>query len=515
MKPSQRTRVISLLLILASAFNISASPANTTPVMIFAVIGDYGWASQPAADVARLVKSWKPGFIVTTGDNNYPNGAAYSIDKNIGQYYHNYIYKYRGKYGAGSLTRRFFPALGNHDWHQGSAQAYTNYFNLPGNERFYSFRKGPIQFFILDSMKEEPYGNTPESAQAAWLKNGLLASTAPFQIVVTHYPPYSSGKHGSVPFMQWDYKEWGADAVLSGHNHVYERLMVNDLLYLVNGLGGSEVGYFRAEVLPESRFRYNEDFGAMRVEAANEYVKFQFYSRNQILIDEYVIGQLPPSYPAVQLIQRMDSSPTFLSTLTYRVLFSQSVLGVDLSDFSLAADGVEGAFISEVTGAGAEYVVKVNRGTNTGSIRLDLIDDNSIANEAGETLGGENIHDGDFTGETYIISPSTPTPPATFTPIPTSTSIVAAPVLLSPANNSTRSADFIFTWSKISNATRYQILIDNNASFSSPEWNVLRQETSYQVSSLTRKTTHYWKVRAKDINGNWSEWSGTFALIVP
>ncbi len=59
-------------------------------IIRFAVIGDYGLASQGEQEVANLVKSWAPSFIVTTGDNNYPSGAASTIDENTGQYYHDF-----------------------------------------------------------------------------------------------------------------------------------------------------------------------------------------------------------------------------------------------------------------------------------------------------------------------------------------------------------------------------------------------------------------------------------------
>src|SRR2546426_179663 len=70
----------------------------------FAVIGDYGYAGQAELDVANLVRSWNPNFIITTGDNNYESGSASTIDQNIGQYYHSFIFPYVGKYGAGSST---------------------------------------------------------------------------------------------------------------------------------------------------------------------------------------------------------------------------------------------------------------------------------------------------------------------------------------------------------------------------------------------------------------------------
>src|SRR5262245_52763720 len=93
----------------------------------FAVIGDYGFAGQPEEDVADLVKAWQPELILTVGDNNYPEGTAETIDANVGQYYHDFIYNYTGTYGQGSPTRRFLPALGNHDWIAPGAQPYLDY----------------------------------------------------------------------------------------------------------------------------------------------------------------------------------------------------------------------------------------------------------------------------------------------------------------------------------------------------------------------------------------------------
>src|SRR5262245_32990188 len=81
-----------------------------------AVIGDFGTPEAPAAQVAALVRGIQPDLVATVGDNNYPAGAAETIDANIGRHYHSYIAPYRGRFGAGASVNRFFPALGNHDW---------------------------------------------------------------------------------------------------------------------------------------------------------------------------------------------------------------------------------------------------------------------------------------------------------------------------------------------------------------------------------------------------------------
>ncbi|MHA2403557.1 MAG: hypothetical protein ACXADH_11250, partial [Candidatus Kariarchaeaceae archaeon] len=67
----------------------------------FAVIGDYGNGSNNEALVASLVAGWNPDFVITTGDNNYPDGAAETIDQKIGRFYSDFIGNYTGSYGSG------------------------------------------------------------------------------------------------------------------------------------------------------------------------------------------------------------------------------------------------------------------------------------------------------------------------------------------------------------------------------------------------------------------------------
>ncbi|HEX9615981.1 MAG TPA: metallophosphoesterase [Anaerolineales bacterium] len=267
---------------------------SDTPVAVgvrFAVIGDYGWGEQGAADVAALVKSWQPDFIITTGDNNYPIGSRETIDKNVGQFYQEYIHPYTGEYGPGAEVNRFFPSLGNHDWDSEQAQPYLDYFTLPGNERYYDFVWGPVHLFSLNGDSREPDGVGSSSDQAAWLQDRLVASTAPWQVVYTHQSPYSSGAHGSVLWMRWPFQEWGADVLLSGHDHSYERVILDGFPYIINGLGGGPIYGFKTPV-EGSQVRYNEDYGAMLVEADELHVQFQFISRGGQVIDTFEL--VPP-----------------------------------------------------------------------------------------------------------------------------------------------------------------------------------------------------------------------------
>jgi tartrate-resistant acid phosphatase type 5 len=257
----------------------------------FAAIADFGTGEQEEADVAALIKRWGVDFIVTAGDNNYFNGEAKNIDEHIGQFYHEFIYPYKGSYGPGADVNRFFPALGGHDWRQPDAAPHLEYFTLPGNGRYYDVRWGPVHIFILDSIEHEPDGVTSTSTQAEWFRAAVGGSNAPWKIVVIHDPPYSSGQtHGSQPHAQWPFKEWGASAVISGNDHSYERLLVDGFPYFVNGLGGGRIYDFDPdEIVPESMFRFNEDHGAMLIEATPQTLRFQFMTRAQTLIDEYLM----------------------------------------------------------------------------------------------------------------------------------------------------------------------------------------------------------------------------------
>ncbi|MEX2161434.1 MAG: metallophosphoesterase [Anaerolineales bacterium] len=267
------------------------SPTPETPVR-FAVIGDYGHGGPDEFAVAELIDSWLVDFIVTTGDNNYPDGEAETIDDNIGQFYHRYIGNYQGEYNRGSAENRFFPSLGNHDWNPGNIDAYLDYFDLPGNERYYDVVQGEVHLFILDSDTNEPDGVGRSSDQAAWLQDALAGSTTAWQVVVFHHPAYSSGYHTSTEWMQWPFSDWGVDAVLSGHDHLYERLEVDGLLYITNGLGGHEAIYEFGKILPESMFRYNDLHGAMLVEATSIWVRFDFYNVEGGLVDSYTLTLL-------------------------------------------------------------------------------------------------------------------------------------------------------------------------------------------------------------------------------
>jgi hypothetical protein len=90
------------------------------------------------------------------------------------------------------------------------------------------------------------------------------------------------------------------------------------------------------------------------------------------------------------------------------VTFSRPVTGVDVSDFSLAAVGLAGASVTSVTGSGASYVVTANTGTGSGTLGLNVIDDDSIVDISGTSIGGGGAGNGGVAGAVYTIDRTVP-----------------------------------------------------------------------------------------------------------
>ena len=250
-----------------------------------AVIGDFGGDTPQEAQVAALVAGFQPDLVVTVGDNNYPDGAAETIDKNIGKHYAKFIAPYRGAFGPGAASNRFFPALGNHDWKAAGAQPYLDYFELPGNERYYELLRGAVQLFFVDSDPREPDGITRDSRQALWLRAALARSTAAHRWVLFHHPPFSSGPHGSTPELQWPFRAWGATAVFSGHDHDYERFDVGGMPYVVVGTGGMGLYSLRERV--DGSVTRIERHGALRIDVTRAGAAAEFVSASDPTRDAF------------------------------------------------------------------------------------------------------------------------------------------------------------------------------------------------------------------------------------
>lgn len=302
------TAALGLTTVLAGPASAAPPPAAPPPPAPapserLAGVGDLGTGAAGAASVAALVTALGPDAVVSVGDNVYEPA---SYDDVVGAFYHPWLGAYPGVHGAGSPTNRFFPAVGNHDLYPWDGHAgitdYLDFFTLPGpgvasdgtsgSERYYDARLGPVHLFVVDGNPQDT------TAQKQWLRAGLRGSDLPFQVVVVHQSPFSSSPHhGSTPRFQWPFERWGADLVLSGHDHDYERLVRDDdhdgrsLTYAVNGLGGAEIYPFGgATPVAGSRVRFAGAFGAITLDACATNVRGAFTTVGGVVVDRFAIG---------------------------------------------------------------------------------------------------------------------------------------------------------------------------------------------------------------------------------
>jgi tartrate-resistant acid phosphatase type 5 len=285
----------------------TSTPATPAPApakkTVFAVIGDYGVHRASELAVAKLCNRWKPSFVVTVGDNYYAGAGGKGNDHyyaSAGWAYGKWmadVPKHRGHVVSKAKVNAFFPTLGNEDYNlSASVKNYRSYFNLPGkgftsssgSERFYDFVVGRVHFFMLDSNPREPKGVSAKSAQARWLKRALASSESSWNVVVEHHPPYTSYQFGLSRYMRWPYKKWGADIVLSGHAHVYERIVQGGLTYVGDGLGGGGIHQFASRTAG-SKVRFNSDFGAMRGVVQGNKLTFEFRTLGGKVVDRFTI----------------------------------------------------------------------------------------------------------------------------------------------------------------------------------------------------------------------------------
>ena len=148
--------------------------------------------------------------------------------------------------GNPTTINRFFPALGNHDYSDGGGLAeYLSYFTLPGagipagsrtgQERYYDFIQGPVHLLVSTAWARSKVG------PIWWPKNGSKRVWQPprrpgnWSFCITR--PIQA-THGPTAVVHGRTRAWGADAVLAGHDHTYERLQIGEIPYFVNGLAG-------------------------------------------------------------------------------------------------------------------------------------------------------------------------------------------------------------------------------------------------------------------------------------
>jgi tartrate-resistant acid phosphatase type 5 len=257
-------------------------------------IGDSGRVGSDLESVANLVKGWTPDLIVHTGDMAYASGTVEptinDFEECIGQYFHEYLGGYNGIYGVGPATNKFFPTLGNHDWDDGGINNYLDFFQLPHspNERYFHYKRGPIHFIHISGYTaEEPDGTAVGSTQYEWFADVAANSDCPWVIAVVHFPPFTSDSNyypGVSPLDEWPWEELGVSAVVSGHSHNLEVVKQGSVYFMISGAGGHSLRSFNATPVDGSEWRYNDDYGALRLDATRSDLTWRFYDKSATLL---------------------------------------------------------------------------------------------------------------------------------------------------------------------------------------------------------------------------------------
>lgn len=243
--------------------------------------GEFGIGNTTA--VAALVNQMEPDFVIHLGDCNYPDGDPVTLLDNFLKHYDSWI-----------SAKKLYFTYGNHDIATDGgaaialALAYLD--DLNSGKKYYDFIKGQCRFFVLNGNDSEPDGNTSGSVQGQWLEQKLDESGSVWNIVIDHFAPYTSdiSHTPGIVSQRWPFKSWGADIVISGHGHNYERIQVDGFPYLVAGLGGAPKRGFGA-LATGSQFRYNAEYGAIRATATKDQLQLIFYNTDGTPIDSLIL----------------------------------------------------------------------------------------------------------------------------------------------------------------------------------------------------------------------------------
>ncbi|MFZ5774328.1 MAG: DUF6701 domain-containing protein [Thermodesulfobacteriota bacterium] len=147
---------------------------------------------------------------------------------------------------------------------------------------------------------------------------------------------------------------------------------------------------------PSTDGTYNAYFTAYNNETCTSGASAVYTRNNGVVVDG--------TPPTVSSINRDAPDPTSLASVTWTAVFSEAVTGVDSTDFSLIpGGGVTGAAITGVSGSGTTWTITASTGTGNGTLGLNLTDNNSIIDTAGNPLGGTAIGDGNFSGQFYTV----------------------------------------------------------------------------------------------------------------
>ena len=249
-RPWRRRQLLQSLLLLPTGVGLAAalasssrgqpSPGGSLHVLALADTGSGNANQQAVADrMAELHRRKPVDLVLLGGDNIYPEGDIALFDAVFRK-------PYRALLQAGVP---FHAVLGNHDIRTGKGLAQLREPLLGMGGHWYTLRRGPAEFFMLDTNSRPGW-----SQQLPWLEKALRQSTARWKVVVGHHPVYSAGIYGDDPAaiarLTPLFRRYQVPLYINGHEHAYERSQpIDGTTYL--GVGGG--GAWLRPILPNQR----------------------------------------------------------------------------------------------------------------------------------------------------------------------------------------------------------------------------------------------------------------------
>ncbi len=255
--------------IFAAAILLASGARAQTSDPVIAGAGDIaGCPAIANAEATAKLLDAIPGTIVTLGDNANTDGTAQQ-----------FLNCYDPTWGREKARTR--PAAGNHDYHSRGAKPYFEYFGASAGDPqkgYYSYDLGAWHIIVLNSECAEVHGCQEGSPQEIWLRDDLQAHHSSCTLAYWHRPLFSSvfpsQRDRSFEKFWKDLYDAGADVVLNGHDHHYERFAPQDpdgrpdpskgIREFVVGTGGQSHDQF-GPPLPNSEIRDATAFGVLRV----------------------------------------------------------------------------------------------------------------------------------------------------------------------------------------------------------------------------------------------------------
>lgn len=224
--------------------------------------GDIVKCNATEAELTARLLDGIPGTVVSLGDNVYPNTTSALLAQCFTPTW-------------GRHLSRMLAAPGNHDWEVAAGEPFFAYFGAaagPAGRGYFSTTAGAWHVVVLNSNVAAGVG----SAQYDWLKADLAEAKAACTIALWHHPLFSSGQNGNSPQMREAWRllqSAGAEVVLNGHDHDYERFAPQDadghadargIREFVVGTGGASL-YDRIRPQPNAEAWENRTFGVLRL----------------------------------------------------------------------------------------------------------------------------------------------------------------------------------------------------------------------------------------------------------